>query len=98
MTSEMTNPPAPTIIKITPTAERLIPLTDALTAKYRIAPTAMRNMLIPLLMTYTFFPADPATVRGSDHCSARLGRPLGKPGRSSFAREPTRPCCVPASS
>ena len=44
MTRDMTNPPAPTIIKITPTAEMLIPLTDTLTA-YKLYPAqVMRNM------------------------------------------------------
>jgi hypothetical protein len=40
----------PTIIRIQPTVEMSTPLTSVVTAKARIAPTAMRNMLAPIPM------------------------------------------------
>ena len=46
----MSSPIAPTIMRITPTVDSLMPETDAVTANFRIAPTAMRKMEVPMPM------------------------------------------------
>src|SRR5436309_13049780 len=46
--AERITPITPTSIRITPTVWRSMPLVRMLTAKARIAPTAMRKMLVPM--------------------------------------------------
>src|SRR5689334_18407334 len=60
MTRSMSNPTAPTIMRMTPTVWMSIPLTDACTANVRIAPTAMSRMPIPMPMTEVPLQTDPA--------------------------------------
>jgi hypothetical protein len=50
-TSEMTTPAIPTTMRTTPTVDRLIPLTDVVTANFRIAPTAINTKLEPILIS-----------------------------------------------
>jgi len=53
MTREITTPAIPTTINTTPTVDKLIPLTDAVTANFRIAPTAISTKLEPILISRT---------------------------------------------
>jgi thioredoxin reductase (NADPH) len=46
----MSRPAIPTIIRITPAACTSIPATVVVTAYFRIAPTAIRNRLVPIVM------------------------------------------------
>ena len=48
MMSERTTPAIPTTIRTTPTTGRLTPLTDAVTANFKIAPTAINTKLEPI--------------------------------------------------
>jgi hypothetical protein len=48
MTSVMTKPAIPTTMSTTPTVDRLIPLTDVVTANFKIAPIAINNKLEPI--------------------------------------------------
>src|SRR5215204_2026068 len=49
MNSPITSPSAPTIIRITPTVWMSTPATVAVTAYFRIAPTAMRKIDVPIV-------------------------------------------------
>jgi hypothetical protein len=46
--SEISRPRIPTTIRMIPTVVISMPETDASTAKYRIAPTAMRKSEVPM--------------------------------------------------
>src|SRR3954447_10559441 len=48
--SEMISPMIPTIIRITPTVASSMPETDVVTANFRMAPSAMRKMEVPIPM------------------------------------------------
>jgi hypothetical protein len=47
MITEMTNPAAPTTIRTTPTVDTLIPLTDVVTANFKIAINAKLDPIQP---------------------------------------------------
>src|SRR5664280_2330184 len=47
----MTRPAIPTTMRTTPTVDRLIPLTDVVTANFRIAPIAINTKLEPILIS-----------------------------------------------
>jgi hypothetical protein len=51
MITEMTNPATPTTIRTTPTVDTLIPLTDVVTANFKIAPIAINAKLDPILIS-----------------------------------------------
>ena len=47
----MTRPAIPTTMRTTPTVDRLIPLTDVVTANFSIAPIAINTKLEPILIS-----------------------------------------------
>src|SRR5665811_1356089 len=47
----MTRPAIPTTMRTTPTVDRVIPLTDVVTANFRIAPIAINTKLEPILIS-----------------------------------------------
>ena len=82
---ETARPSPPTIIKMMPTVARLSPLTDVLTAKYRIAPAAMRKMLMPVGMTFCLLSGHARLGDGVGSFLGQRGTPLAMEGRSTWA-------------
>src|SRR5918996_1709584 len=87
MKRPMTSPTAPTIIRIRPAAWMLMPATVAVTAYFRIAPTAMRNIDVPIVIRPSFpwrfgangSPWNPPSQQAAERAQVEVQVLLGKP-------------------
>jgi Family of unknown function (DUF6131) len=77
MTSVMTKPAIPTTMSTTPTVDRLIPLTDVVTANFKIAPIAINTKLEPIRISRPLSSGSwtPQGYRAPSHTRLSLPRP-----------------------